>query len=640
MLVQELQNDMWDLLQKRHQWKAPSKNFKVGDVVLLKDPNSIPSDWKMARVTKPLPDHQGRVRQVEVVNAQQETLRRATNQLIDLLPEDEQEDDPEPRRSKRIKAKRAVPPANMITTALVAWLMLTHPVLALLVHTLAPGTHVLNLSNAEVTPCNMEFALDTNLNFTLDMSNIDSCINDFHDTCSSLRANKLADLELHCFRLHKEIQQEQEVLRTDLQSVYNARHKRAVPALLAQAGSFALKHSGVIVLSGIVTYQGFEIASQRAYARGIEAKVKRVAELSLKTTDQEFEHVDHAIAALNLQQEKLSVSSQLQEHLSSIRGQIAKIKSKHEATWSYLPINELVEDFNNTTAPEHIGMKLPTVISTTLLLQLNPVEPSLNDGRVRLTFQVPLVHATEFKQLAILAVPESTGQSISLDNGQNFQRLLADTNNKTIFFFESLPQRALNLFEDVKSAQPSSCLRSILQSDDGICNCSNTMNGTATMKVIQTQGTDLIIVINQDESLNITCGNSTTAVTVNSFFTHLADCKLITSTLTFVAGNYSLNHQLSKASLELDRISPFEVEITHPTKSPAIEIARRALINEINTPVPQPDNDNYLKAAAVVVLVAVLIIIIVLVKQRRHSNRRNDDLELVTRRNFAKDPAL
>ena len=50
-------------LQQRNRWCQRQPNLEVGDIVLIKDENSPPSQWPLARVIKvhPGPDHLVRV---------------------------------------------------------------------------------------------------------------------------------------------------------------------------------------------------------------------------------------------------------------------------------------------------------------------------------------------------------------------------------------------------------------------------------------------------------------------------------------------------------------------------------------------------------------------------------------------------
>ena len=47
-------------------WNFPRENFKVGDLVLLKEFNIVKNQWSRGRVNKVLPNQDGKVRCLEI----------------------------------------------------------------------------------------------------------------------------------------------------------------------------------------------------------------------------------------------------------------------------------------------------------------------------------------------------------------------------------------------------------------------------------------------------------------------------------------------------------------------------------------------------------------------------------------------
>ena len=58
--------DYLNRLQNRPKWLLPIKNIEINDLVLLKDENSYPLHWPLARVTEVMPGADGKVRVVKV----------------------------------------------------------------------------------------------------------------------------------------------------------------------------------------------------------------------------------------------------------------------------------------------------------------------------------------------------------------------------------------------------------------------------------------------------------------------------------------------------------------------------------------------------------------------------------------------
>ncbi|XP_039287781.1 uncharacterized protein LOC120352161 [Nilaparvata lugens] len=54
-------------LQKRHKWSSSSPNLQVGTLVLLKDPGTPPTLWKLGRITEVFPGSDDKVRVIQVL---------------------------------------------------------------------------------------------------------------------------------------------------------------------------------------------------------------------------------------------------------------------------------------------------------------------------------------------------------------------------------------------------------------------------------------------------------------------------------------------------------------------------------------------------------------------------------------------
>ena len=65
----------------RSKWKRPTHNYKVGDIVLLKDELLFNHNWPLARITKIYAGDDGLTRTVDLF-CQGKIFRRATNRLI------------------------------------------------------------------------------------------------------------------------------------------------------------------------------------------------------------------------------------------------------------------------------------------------------------------------------------------------------------------------------------------------------------------------------------------------------------------------------------------------------------------------------------------------------------------------------
>lgn len=92
-LVESIKQGFWKVwhkqylntLQCRQKWRDDVPNICVGDLVLLKEPNSPPLYWPMARISKVFPGNDNKVRAFEVTAPNRKVYRRSLSGIC-LLP--------------------------------------------------------------------------------------------------------------------------------------------------------------------------------------------------------------------------------------------------------------------------------------------------------------------------------------------------------------------------------------------------------------------------------------------------------------------------------------------------------------------------------------------------------------------------
>lgn len=77
-------NEVLTNMQERKKWRRERENLKIGQLVLIKDENSPPSHWKLARVVELAPSNDGLVRN-EFVKTERGAFKRPVQKLV-LLP--------------------------------------------------------------------------------------------------------------------------------------------------------------------------------------------------------------------------------------------------------------------------------------------------------------------------------------------------------------------------------------------------------------------------------------------------------------------------------------------------------------------------------------------------------------------------
>ena len=76
-----------NIKNKFNKWRHPTRNIEVGDIVILKEDNTIPSQWPLARVVDTHPGADNLVR-VVTVKTSQGVYRRPITKIIFLLSND------------------------------------------------------------------------------------------------------------------------------------------------------------------------------------------------------------------------------------------------------------------------------------------------------------------------------------------------------------------------------------------------------------------------------------------------------------------------------------------------------------------------------------------------------------------------
>lgn len=91
-LIQKMKKDFWNkwsheylhTLQCRYKWKQKQDNLETGDMVIMKEENSSPGCWPLAKIAKVYRGNDGNIRVVEVQQAGNKTLKRPITKIIPL----------------------------------------------------------------------------------------------------------------------------------------------------------------------------------------------------------------------------------------------------------------------------------------------------------------------------------------------------------------------------------------------------------------------------------------------------------------------------------------------------------------------------------------------------------------------------
>lgn len=179
---------------------------------------------------------------MEIIFANKDTARRAANQPIPLLPEDENKaeiaqitdppdekivDMPAPRRSASLKKLTNV--EKVVTMLSVIFLAIGSPTLALMIKTLNVGITLVHLGPVEVKTMDLPFTFISTLNLTSDLRIIKNQVNDLRKTCRNFDPIELKEMQPQCTKFEKLLSEEANTLQEELNREYQqARSKRNV----------------------------------------------------------------------------------------------------------------------------------------------------------------------------------------------------------------------------------------------------------------------------------------------------------------------------------------------------------------------------------------------------------------------------
>ena len=71
-----------------NKWKVPKRNVTIGDIVILREDNLVPTQWPLARIVDTYPGKDGFVRAV-TLKTSQGVYKRPTHKIVVLLPQEE-----------------------------------------------------------------------------------------------------------------------------------------------------------------------------------------------------------------------------------------------------------------------------------------------------------------------------------------------------------------------------------------------------------------------------------------------------------------------------------------------------------------------------------------------------------------------
>ena len=190
-------------LQIKVKWQKPQPNLKINDIVIVKEPSLTPGDWKLGKVIKTYADPLGVIRKVDLKTPNKNCVLHAVNQLIPLLKEEENIENPcnksstpieisdnanpmpsqtsFPRRSPRNKA------ITMLQLCLIVLSIIpSNTAYSVFIKNLNSGVHIEPMGSVSLKAFDIPFSIKTNLNLTHDIEKIQTSSQELKQQCDEL----------------------------------------------------------------------------------------------------------------------------------------------------------------------------------------------------------------------------------------------------------------------------------------------------------------------------------------------------------------------------------------------------------------------------------------------------------------------
>lgn len=660
--IQQLYEEMWEIIhdetlnqiQKRNKWKNLTENYKVGDIVLLKDRALTPAEWPMGRITNILPDHKKNVRQVELRTSRKEKITRITSQLIPIVTEEEEEaqprdnpcDEPPPPRRNPPRRARLTRATNVASHVLACWLTLVNPTIALLIHTLSPGIDVLNLGSVQRRMTDLNFTITTNQNLTNDLNNLQTALNTYHDECNSLNQLNHSTLANYCFTNSALLLDDFKALNSTLQQAYQSKKKRALPSVvsLIYHGTKILgaRYGAQILVGATLAYHTYAISSLSSASAGMDEKMHFVSTLSMHKTDLQFESIDKTFEVLREHQETITLEQKLVDFTGNIRNLILQTRLRHENVWKLVPFAEL-NDYLFHHKEKFQYCQLPEVFDDEDLFTYEKPRKYIKNDIVHLEYIIPLISKENLTEYAIVSTPLENKTQIALPNGKMFLRLVLSEDNNTFFIPQVRFNSPVTIYEEAELEPINECINQLLDVDNKEKPaCEKTIGQINSTKNFSAGEDKVLITQPLNETFQINCPDETRVIDSQINWIIFPDCDIIASQQKIIARQHELEHfHINVPNLNIS-YTPIEIEIMKkPTVNPAIKKLDIQIREALDKPAATFDNSSTLIAMLIsigsisLIFLAAFIFIGIAMCRRR---RRNDIT--TSRRNFIEEFAL
>jgi Family of unknown function (DUF5641)/Integrase zinc binding domain len=528
--IQQVQKDMWKELQtfyftelqRRTKWNSKQQNLKEGDIVMIKDPTRPPANWGIAKIHKTHPDKEGTVRIVDLT-LQDKTIieNQAAARLVPLpgepnLPENTNEPEKhdtsdkstdgkkhlaQKKNNKMVKPRRSTRLQKM-AIALLTILTIITPAIGQIVQPFTEGTHIIDLGTAYLHTGNIEFRVNTGINVTRDIEELETINKNYAQTCL-----KLNEVRNYCEQTHSIISRLIEKTIETIGNRFNARSKRSYWAAIGRGLWSVTKNVGIPAATGV----------------GMVYQEARINELQ-----QESEMVKTELRHVMKRQQATQQQTALIAYADNAKFIIDSFHDKYENIIHHHPIGKLLE-FMEKNYPQVATPDLPNIF------EYNMPKLTIIHHSLEIIYTIPTVERNTYDAKLLISVPDMS------DNGTNFKYLLT-RDNVTL----TVTPLVANLYDQQKNT--STCITQLLRNETKAC-----QHGKLSIKSLTLELMDKFIIINKHRNTSMMCHGDRTTINFTVFTITPENC------------SFEQSHNFIEVEVTLQDMENADINMTLPS---------------------------------------------------------------------------
>lgn len=517
LTIIQIQREFWEKfkteylysLQKRQKWLKHQPNLNIGDVVLIKNANTTPGEWKIGKVSKVYPDPEGIVRKVDVKDSLQKEKLHAVNQLVPLNKEEEE---PAVRRSPRTNKLTAV-------QVLLTWLTLTSSVKALNYTTLSAGTHLHKIDEIYLKATDMSLVMKTKFDVNSDLLNIKASALELKNACKNM--TNMPKVKSFCYNVSNIVNLRAEQVTNSILNIYGISHRRKRWSGMLTGAKFAIKYIAPVLTAGGVVYQEYQISNLKHENDIIKERMRKTSMILLKITEIEHEDIDHKLSEMIAIQKETNMINDINVYINTITIIMDTLLERHLQILQLKPFSELKEQYS------HISHEMPDVIIAPVEDIFDIAERQLTttkSGEITLLIKVPLVYKDKAIHYGIINIPDENGYIFDIHNKEFYLEAIVNHKN-TSYFIPSADDRITeSIFKINQWQNITNCWAMIFRRNFSVTPCNITYAPITSNQIIKIE--DNVALTLAIDNVNIICDDKKDSLNISSALINYPNCIL------------------------------------------------------------------------------------------------------------------